>query len=237
MRVLVTRPQPDAARTAERLAALGHEASVAPVTAIVPTGAAPPDAPWDALVLTSAHALPAMRDLPKDRPVFAVGARTARGARDAGFAAVHEGAGDAGRLVDLVRRTLAPGAALMHPAGLDRKPEPERSLRAAGYPLVAWECYAAEPVRALPESTVADLGAGRIGAALHFSRRSAALARERALEAGLSVAFAALRHLCLSEDVASALADLRIEVAAQPTEASLLTLLAEAGAESPPRSR
>ena len=237
MRILVTRPQPDAERTGARVAALGHEAVIAPVTRIVATGAPPPAAPWDGLIVTSAHALPAILDLSKTRPLFAVGARTAQQARDAGFAQVREGAGDAARLVDLVRETLAPGASLLHPVGRDRKSEPERSLRGAGYTLTLWECYAAEPVRALPEQVVADLRAGRIAAAFHYSRRSAALARERAAEAGVSGPFSALRHLCLSDDVASVLADLRVEVAAQPTEAALLALLGKAGAESPPRSR
>ncbi|MET0527101.1 MAG: uroporphyrinogen-III synthase, partial [Microvirga sp.] len=42
MRVLVTRSPDDAERTAARLAALGHEALIAPVTRIVPTGDAAP---------------------------------------------------------------------------------------------------------------------------------------------------------------------------------------------------
>ena len=42
MRVWVARPEPGAARTGERLAALGHLPLVAPVLVVRPTGAALP---------------------------------------------------------------------------------------------------------------------------------------------------------------------------------------------------
>jgi uroporphyrinogen-III synthase len=224
MRVLVTRPQADAERTAGRLAILGHEAIIAPATAIVMTAGLPPRE-YDALVLTSAHAVPALRDAPKDRPVFAVGARTASAARAAGFADVREGPGDAAGLAAIIEASLPARAALLHPAGRDRKSEPERSLRAAGYELQVVECYAAEPLGSFPEEALAALRAGRVGAALHYSRRSAALAREFAAKGGAAEPFGALRHLCLSADVAQALTGLSVQVAPDATEPSLLALL------------
>ena len=57
MRVLVTRPLPEANQTATRLAALGHEAVIAPLTTIEPTGAIVPAGPFDLIVATSARAL------------------------------------------------------------------------------------------------------------------------------------------------------------------------------------
>ena len=64
MRVLVTRAQDDAARTAARLAALGHEAVIAPLTVIAPTGHAIPDEVFDAVLATSVHALAFVKALP-----------------------------------------------------------------------------------------------------------------------------------------------------------------------------
>jgi uroporphyrinogen-III synthase len=225
MRVLVMRPQADAEGTAVRLAALGHDAVLAPVTRLAFTGTPPPDGPFAGLVLTSAHAAPFCRSVAADRPVFAVGTRTAAAARAAGLACVHEGEGDAADLAALIRRTLAPGSPLLHPAGRDRKAEPARSLRASGYEVAVWECYAAQAVPALPDPVLADLDAGRIRVALHYSRRSAALARDRTAEAGLSDAFARLIHLCLSADVAGALKGLAVRIAAQPRETVLLALI------------
>ena len=56
MRILVTRPREQGEATAARLAALGHEALVAPLLTIVPTSGFPPAGPCDALIVTSANA-------------------------------------------------------------------------------------------------------------------------------------------------------------------------------------
>ncbi|MFD0460673.1 hypothetical protein ACFQY9_00920 [Microvirga aerilata] len=64
MRVLVTRSPDAAARTARKLAVRGHEACLAPVTRIVPTGAPVPDGPYIALIVTSARSVEALARLP-----------------------------------------------------------------------------------------------------------------------------------------------------------------------------
>ena len=108
MRVWVARPEPGAARTGAALTLRGHRPLVAPVLAVWPTDAAPPAGPFDALLLTSANAVPVLRDpaIPRDRPVFAVGPRTAALAAQAGFGPVREGPGDAEGLAALVADTL-----------------------------------------------------------------------------------------------------------------------------------
>lgn len=241
MRVLVTRPEADAQRTAAALGARGHEAVVAPVTDIVPTGAPAPSEPFDALLLTSAHAVPALGALDlAGRPAFAVGARSAAAARAAGIADCREAGGDAMALASLVRDTLSPGARLLHVAAQDRKDEPERSLRAAGFEVIVWEAYRAQPVDEPPEALVAALGARRIDAALHFSRRSAGLLVGLVERAGFLVPFRLVPQLCLSADVAAALHSLgaRIEVAAVPREEALLDLIDRLAGDvgSPPAS-
>ncbi len=65
-------------------------------------------------------------------------------------------------------------------------------------------------------------------AALHYSRRSAALAAELARVSGERERFRELRHFCLSGDVAEplkALGAARIAVAETPDEAGLFHLL------------
>jgi uroporphyrinogen-III synthase len=228
MRVLVTRPEPDAERTAERLAARGHQALIAPLTRIVATGAPPPAGPFDALILTSAHAVAALRpSILGGRPVFAVGHRTAAAARAAGLGPVHIAEGDAQALAALVAHRLPPGAALVHAAGRHRKAEPESSLRQAGFAVHVWEVYEACAADALPDGISLCLKSGEIGAALHFSRRHAGLLVELAAAAGLSGELGILKHLCLSHDVAAPLAarGLSVVVSPEPKEEALLSSL------------
>jgi uroporphyrinogen-III synthase len=231
MRVLVTRPQEDAERTARRLAALGYEAVLAPVTSIVSTGEPAPLLRADALVLTSAHAVPALAQLSDVayRPVFAVGARTAAAIREAGFKSVHAAKGDALSLAALVRQHVEPGHTLLHLAGRDRKEEPERSLLAAGYAVTVWEVYEARAAPRLPEAAAAGLAAGEIDAALHYSRRNTAILIALCEKAGLLERLRAVTHICLSEDVAAPLtaSEARAFLAAEPREDSLLSALEE----------
>ncbi|WP_339705642.1 uroporphyrinogen-III synthase [uncultured Sphingosinicella sp.] len=87
-RVLITRPQPGAADTAERLRALGHEPVVAPLFEVRAKEWSQPAAMPEAVMLTSAAAAreggPAMAPY-LGLPCFCVGPRTAAAAQDAGF--------------------------------------------------------------------------------------------------------------------------------------------------------
>ncbi len=228
MRILVTRAQDDAERTAQKLAARGHEAVMAPLTRIVPTGVPQPNAVWDALIVTSAHAAEALSAIEdRSRPVFAVGERTAQAVRAAGFAPVMVAEGDAVSLSRLIRETLPPGRTLLHVTARHHKDEPAASLRAAGFSVLQWEAYEAEAVSELPLAVIEALRSGQIGAALHYSRRSADLVIRRAEEAGLLSGLRAFSHLCLSADVAAPLEAVgaRTLVAAEPSEEALLALL------------
>jgi len=228
MRVLVSRAAADGERTAARLGQRGHAAILAPATRIEPTGEAAPKEPWDAAVLTSAQAVPMLAGLGGlDRPVFAVGTRTAEAARGAGFTQVSVGAGDAAALAGLVRGALSPPAALLHATAPDRKAEPAASLRAAGFRVLVWECYAARPVERLPEAAILALRSRHLDAALHFSRRSAERLVGLAEREDLGPALREVPHLCLSADVAAPLAAIGATtlVAPEPSEESLLALL------------
>jgi uroporphyrinogen-III synthase len=230
MKVLVTRPEAQAARTAARLQALGHEPLVAPVLRIAPTGEPPPSGPFDAVVVTSANAVACLDQLGrtvKSRPVFAVGGRTTDLMRDAGFSDVRAGASDATVLAALIRRSMPSGAALLHIAGRDRKEEPDASLRASGYAVTVWTAYAALPVHSLPLAIAEALVRREIGSALHYSPRSAAILRRLAEAEGCAEPLLAIPHVCLSVDVAEALDGARqIVTAADPTEDALLEALA-----------
>jgi uroporphyrinogen-III synthase len=227
MRIWVARPEPGASRTADRLAALGHAPLVAPIFAVVATETAMPEGPFDGVVLTSGQGALRLADsgIGADQAVFAVGGRTADTARDAGIGHVESADGDAGDLVRLVRSRLPSRARLLHVAGEDRKAEPGASLLADGYRVSVWEAYAARQVAGLPAPVSVALAEGRLAAVLHYSRRGAATALQLAQSAGLDDAFRAIKHYCLSTDVALPLVEAGVLahfVAARPTEEALL---------------
>ena len=231
MRVLVTRPADQADRTAARLRAAGHEPVLAPVLAIVATGATWPR-PLDALVLTSAQAALAMPAQAasdwRTVPAFAVGERTAEALRTRGFGTVTSSGSDAAALAALLTATLPPGAAVLYAAGHDRKPVLELALAAAGLSLTIVEVYAARPAPDWDPAIRARLQAGTLDAALHYSARSAALALSQADGAGVRQAFLALRHHCVSDDAAAPLVAAGatiVAVAGRPDEDSLLATL------------
>jgi uroporphyrinogen-III synthase len=100
MRLLVTRPEPDAERTAAALRARGHIVLVAPLLRIEPVEHAEiGPGPFIALLVTSANAAPAIAHHERFAqlralPVFAVGDRSAEAMGAAGFADVTSAQGD-----------------------------------------------------------------------------------------------------------------------------------------------
>jgi uroporphyrinogen-III synthase len=228
MRILVTRSQDDSVRTAGRLAERGHDAVIASVTEIVPTGDPMPAEPWDALVVTSAHAREALAQIrDRTKPVFAVGPHTASAVREAGFTHVITAEGDAKSMIGVIRDAARSGTTLLHVTARHHKDEPAASLRAAGYRILQWESYEARAVSALPTSAAEALRTGQIGAALHYSRRSATIVLRLTEEAGLTSTLGTFPHLCLSPDVAAPLEGLGLATlqAARPDEEALLALL------------
>ncbi|TNC15379.1 uroporphyrinogen-III synthase [Methylobacterium terricola] len=245
LHVWIARPLPAGARTAERVAGLGHHPLLAPVLDLAPSGAPPPEGPFDALVLTSASAIPALAGTPLVAlPAYCVGARTAATAREAGLRGVQEAGGDARALADLIGAGLPRGARLVHAAGRERKDEPAATLGARGYRLTVWVAYAARALPELPEPVAAALADDALDAALHYSRRSAATALGLARAAGCEEAFRRVAHHCLSADVAAPLVAAGIPshvVAARPDEDTLLAGLApflpDSDAEASPALR
>lgn len=233
MRILVTRPEPDAAKTAERLRALGHEPVIAPLLSIVFN--APPSDLGEpaALVLTSRNAVKAVSRWPQvsawfDRPLFVTGRGTGEAAWRAGFTDVRSADGDAADLVALLTSEIGPEVRpVLHPAARDRSEGFVENLRAKGYDLRVVEAYRAEIVEALDPAVCQALRLGRIGAVLLYSRRTAEAFRYAAGRAGLTHELAATRFYALSARVAEPLGDLGVEIALarSPDEDGLLALL------------
>lgn len=232
MKMLVTRPMPDAEETAARLAALDIETAIAPllVHETLQTGL-PEPAGFAALALTSANALRALEERQALEPylalpVFTVGDRTAEAARASGFTKV-ESAG--GSFADLVDRLAHAGLAgpVFYPAARDPAGDLARSLAPHGAMVITTPVYAMRAVDHIPETVLDQLQAGTIAAALFYSRRTA-IAFARLCDARLP---AAARHrlgvLCLSETVAEPLVDahfVRVGLADHPSEEAMMGL-------------
>jgi uroporphyrinogen-III synthase len=237
MRLLVTRPAPDNARTAAALRSRGHEVTVAPVLRVEPAADADlAGGPWAAVLITSANAARAVvahprRDELLGIPVLAVGRRSAEAAREAGFAEVVSADGNAEDLARLVA-ARAPSAAPNHPllwlAGEDRAGDLAGALAAHDIAVHTAVVYRAVAETALADDVRDALGSGRVDGVLHYSRRSADAFEAIALAAGIDLKSLPTKHYCLSAQVAEPLAQsgvAGIVVAARPDEAALLALL------------
>lgn len=193
MRVLVTRPQPDAQATADMLRRLGHEPIAAPVSQVVfETQAAIPvlQGPGrpSALAVTSANAVRSLvgrSDIEAlvRLPLYAVGDATAAVAREAGFAAVQSSAGTVEDLALTLARTVDPASgAILYLAGRDRAGDLAALMAASGHKVIVVEVYRVVEAPHWPKTVVDQLEGGEIQAALVFSRASGIVLLRRLAE-------------------------------------------------------
>jgi len=225
--VLITRPQPRATDTAERVAALGYRPIITPVLEIRRLEAIlPPDA--GAVLLTSGNAVPSLPAWASGRPILAVGDATAAMARQAGFPHVTSADGDARALAAATRRLVPPGAPLLLLSGRDQGTDLAASLTRSGWPVIRSEVYDAHPAAALPPDATTALHAGTVRAALFFSARTAGCFVNLVFAAKLADTLAHTDACAIGAPAAMALQSLpwrQIRTAARPTQDALLALL------------
>lgn len=131
-RVLVTRSEPGASATAERLAAKGYQPLVEPLFRLEAIPALFPL--FDALAFTSLNGVRSFAALStrRDVPVFCVGGRTAETAREHGFTDVASADSDVEALLKLLLDKLPPAARLLHAGNEDSRGDLAGRLQAAG---------------------------------------------------------------------------------------------------------
>ena len=219
MKIWVTRTQPGAAATAERLVQLGHEPLVAPLLTVRRL-----EAPLDmtgvsAIALTSANAGEGLAG--GDTPVFAVGEATAHAALKAGFSDVHSASGDVAALGVMIAASLPPGAVVLHPCAAERAGDLAAPLAAAGIELRAVAVY--ETVAAPADAPIIAALAQASAVLLHSPKAARAL--KSLLERHSTPVGTAF---CLSQAVADALVGGKIPnvaVATLPNDTALLNLI------------
>jgi uroporphyrinogen-III synthase len=236
VRLLLTRPEPDAQRTAAALRAQGHDVVTVPLLRIeaVPNTQIGPG-PWAAILVTSTNAATAMAAHPdatllRTLPVFTVGQRSAQAMAAAGFADVTSADGNVSDLAHLVASQMAPGAPLLYLAGEDRAGDIAGDLRGRGFAVTTVIVYRAVAAANLSRIAAEALTSG-IDGVLHFSRRSAEVYIEAARDAGLLTSALKTAHFCLSAAVAEPLTRAGatvVRVAPRPAEAALIELIGTA---------
>ncbi|OJF89862.1 uroporphyrinogen-III synthase [Pararhizobium antarcticum] len=234
MRILVTRPQPAASKTARRLQELGHEALVLPLMQSVADADVARSAlrqDYAALALTSAQAAETLASIANDikdhldTPVFCVGTATASAARALGFRNIMTGTGTGRSLARMLAASLAATdpRQTLYLAGAPRSPDFEASLRRDGIRFKVVECYRMVPVDGVKTRLQTILAETPPDAVLLYSSETARLFLDlRGAEETPD-----LRYLCLSPAIARILPSTtgNVAVATTPDEDSLLRLL------------
>jgi uroporphyrinogen-III synthase len=226
--VLITRPEPGATQTANRVMALGCVPMIAPVlTVAIRVMKAPKRVA--AILLTSRNAVAACPVALHDCPVFAVGAATADCARQAGFNHVCSADADATALAALVASRLRPAdGTLFLPAGQGQGFDLAAILRQSGFSVTRRVAYQAVGVPMLPEVADEGLRHGKVASALFFSGETSRhfvrlLHAKKLIEAVRNV-----EAVSISDKAAMPLRSLpwrRINVAAKPNQDAMLALL------------
>lgn len=224
-KVALFRARDDAAASAARLRRHGFSVACLPAIDIKALSGQPNRISYDAVVATSDKAF--VSDVATDRTssLYVVGARTARAAEARGWRLASPGMSHAAQLVETLKNRLRPGARVLYLAGRDRKSLVETDLR-EGFAVEVIETYAAEARASWRPAEARALSS--CVAALHYSRRSAELAVNLARVSGQEGCFLAMRHVCMSSDVAaplSALGAAHLAIAETPDEPALFAAL------------
>ncbi|MCJ7994377.1 uroporphyrinogen-III synthase [Rhizobium cremeum] len=242
MRVLVTRPEPSATRTAERLRRLGHVPVVLPLARAVhdvqAVGAALAS-PHVAIAVTSAEAVRALEEMGSDAIspyredlFFAVGNASAEAARQLGFRRILAGDGDGAALAAIIAGNIGGGISterpLLYLAGKPRASGLEDALQEWRIPASVCECYRMEDTLIAEQALRACLVEQPVDAILFYSPESVRRFFALPFINAHREALAPMKFLCLSEKIRSALPpELQRKACAAeaPAESSLLALL------------
>jgi uroporphyrinogen-III synthase len=236
LRVVVTRPEISAARTAERLKLLGHDPVLLPLSRAIHHRQVATQAlvlPHSALIVTSAEAFRALGGIDtglkidRDIQLFAVGEKTAAAARSAGFTNIHIGSGDGAGLAYLIDSKFeSPDRPLLYLAGKPRAESLENRLEELGLPVRVAEIYEMIPIDYHAEELRERLLTSQAQAVLLYSRENAARFFEIAEQHAVSLPETAF--LCISPRTAHAVpAAFRphVRIAETPDENALFALL------------
>jgi uroporphyrinogen-III synthase len=232
MRLLVTRPEPDAMKLAGRLEQDGHDAIVEPLMRLSFEDADPIDLEGaSALIATSRNALRALRASPalaeaRHIPIFVVGKATAAEARQMGFERILVGPGRAADLVPAIAATQdSTDGLLVHLAGEALAFDIKSELELLGFRILQPTVYRMEAAEAFTMSTLDAFADGDVEGVILMSLQTARIYARLVAQHRLAYSMPKIVHFCMSTAIASGLVPLgqvRITIPDRPTLDSLL---------------
>lgn len=232
MRLLVTRPEPDAMKLAGRLEQDGHAVVVEPLMRLTLDDTDPIDLDGaSALIATSRNALRALRASPalaeaRQIPIFVVGKATAAEARSLGFERILVGAGQAADLVPAIAATQdSTDGLLVHLAGETLAFDLKSELELLGFRVLQPTVYRMQAAEAFSASTRDAFADGEIDGVILMSPQTARIYAHLVSRHRLAYTIPKIVHFCMSTAIAGGLATLgqvRIAVPERPTMEGLL---------------
>ncbi len=222
MKLIVTRPEQDAATLTEMLQGRGHQVVYSPLIKITPRdNVAIPDFAYQAVCLTSANAA---RHLPlglkNKNTAFTPGAQSASAAISAGFMHVEARGGNVEGMAAHIINCLKPERGpVLYISGSETSGDLAGLLRQSGFDVVKIVAYdaVAQPLRLSADEIAACDGV------LLYSRRTAKIWADEMARLDF---FPRLTHFGLSEQITEVLPEKwRRRTASEPTEPSMLALI------------
>ena len=231
--ILVTRPMEEATPTAEKLEALGHRVVIAPMLRVEPVSFEIPDENRSIIITSKNGARMGLVNIGnKDRPIFAVGEKTADEARKLGFSNITVGPGTARQMVPMLLECgLSEKRKYTYLCGNTVSYNISDVLQSEGLDAVNTVTYQTRPVRGVSVAVQEALDAGEVDTALFYSPRTATIFEEVVAEYGRSDWLRGLDALCLSTRVAENLLGpwRSKKYAIIPTEKAMFSQLKAAG--------
>ncbi len=228
MRVLVTRPEPDASDFAKSCRAAGLDPIIAPLMRVIFSAAAVDLSGAGALAFTSANGVRAFSkgNAEKSLPVYAVGEATAATARDLGFENVKTAKGEVESLAALIAADKAIVAGeIVHIAGSRRAGDLLAALQSQNMAATRHVVYQMDEATKLPDAAFMAPDWVTL-----FSPRTAVLFTTLVQASPHPDYYAQTRLACLSEAVADAaktIAWRSIHVAECRNSAAMVALMVE----------
>ncbi len=230
MKIIVTRPVEDGLVLGEKLAELGHEAIIFPLIRIAHRSSIGiPKLAFQMICFTSANGARsvAAKSLNKDIPVLTLGHHSHVAALESGYQNVKAVGGDVGGLVHYVAQHLKFDAGpILYVSGSETSGELEGKLSTAGFEVLRVVTY-----DAIPENTAElAISIAKADGVLLYSPRTAKLWCTAVRSAGLESRASELIYYCLSHNISGNLPSSWTKmIAAEPNEATLLSLLEQIG--------